>query len=171
MELLKTMFLAPVTTDEIKEIIKKLKSNSSGWDGIISNIIKQTYPNMLEPLCHIINLSFDKGCVPDQLKLANVVPTFKNGDAKRIASYRPISVLPVFSKIFERLMYIRLTKYVTKNNILSNSQFGFKKGHSTYMALTILIDKITKAIDKKTIQLDYFYILLKLFTLLTITSY
>ena len=46
-------------------------------------------------------------------------------------------------------MYIRLNKYVTKNNILSNSQFGFKKGHSTYMALTILIDKITKAIDKK----------------------
>ena len=80
---------------------------------------------MLEPLCHIINLSFDKGCIPDQLKLANVVPNLKNGDAKLIANYRPISVLPVFSKIFESLMYIRLTKYVTKNNILSNSQFGF----------------------------------------------
>ena len=51
---------------------------------------------MLEQLCHIINLSFDKGCVPDQLKLANVVPIFKNGDAKLIANYRPISVLPVF---------------------------------------------------------------------------
>ena len=68
------MFLAPVTTDEIKEITEKFKSNSSGWDGIKPKIIKQTYPNMLEPLCHIINLSFDKKCLPDQLKLANVVP-------------------------------------------------------------------------------------------------
>ena len=63
-------------------------------------IIKQTHPNMLEPLCHIINLSFDKGCVQDQLKLAKVVQFFFNGDAKLIANYRPISVLPVFSKIF-----------------------------------------------------------------------
>ena len=69
---------------------------------------------MLEPLCHIINLSLDKGCVPDQLQTPNVVPFFLNGDAKLIANYRPISVLPVFSKIFERLTYIRLTKYVTK---------------------------------------------------------
>ena len=65
-------------------------------------------------------------------------------------------MLPVFSKIFEGLMYIRLTKYVTKNNILSNSQFGFKKGHSTYMALTILIDKITKASDKKSHTIGLF---------------
>ena len=108
------MFLAPVTTDEITGIIEKFKSNSSGWDGIKPNIIKQIYPNMLEPLCHIINLSFDKGCVPDQLQIPNVVPFFLNGDAKLIANYRPISVLPVFSKIFERLTYIRLTKYVTK---------------------------------------------------------
>ena len=94
------MFLAPVTTDEIKVIIEKPKKiSSSGWDGIKPNIIKQTYPNMFEPLCHIMNVLFDKGCVPDQLKIANIVPIFKNGDAKLIANYRPISVLPVFSKI------------------------------------------------------------------------
>ena len=69
-----SIILAPVTTDEIKGIIEKFQSSSSGWDGIKPNIIKQTYSNMLEPLCHIINLSFDKGCVPDQLKLANLVP-------------------------------------------------------------------------------------------------
>ena len=64
---------------------------------------------MLEPLCHIINVLFDKGCVPDQLKISNVVPIFLNGDAKLIANYRLISVLPVFSKIF----YFRLTKYIS----------------------------------------------------------
>ena len=73
------MFLAPVTTDEIKGIIENYKSStsSSGWDGIKPNIIKQTYSNMLEPLCHIIYLSFHNGYVPDQLKIANVVPIKK----------------------------------------------------------------------------------------------
>ena len=78
----------------------------------------------------------------------------KNGDAKLIQTTGPS--LCLFSKNFEGLMYIRLTKYVTKNNILSNSQFGFKKGHSTYMALTILINKITKASDKKSHTIGLF---------------
>ena len=104
---------------------------------------------MIGPLCYIINVSFDKGHVPDELKIANVEPIFKKGDATLIKNYKPISILPVFSKIFKRLIYNRLNKYIVKHNILSNSQFGFKKGYSTYMALTILIDKITSAMDKK----------------------
>ena len=144
-----SMFLAPATTDEIRIIIEKLKNCSSGWDGIKPNIIKQNYSGMIGPLCHIINLSFDKGYVPDELKIANVAPIFKKGDATLIKNYIPISILPVFSKIVERLIYNRLNKYIVKHNVLSNSQFRFKKGYSTYMALTILIDKITSAMDKK----------------------
>ena len=90
-----SMFLAPATTDEIRIIIEKLKC-SSGWDGIKPNIIKQTYSGMIGPLCYIINLSFDKGHVPDELKIANVAPIFKKGDATLIKNYRPISILPVF---------------------------------------------------------------------------
>ena len=83
-------------------------------------------------------MSFSKGCVPNQLKIAKVTPVFKNGDPSLIQNYIPISVLPVFSKIYERLMYNRLMDYVTKNNnILSKYQFGFRKGYSTDMALTI----------------------------------
>ena len=93
-------------------------------------------------------MSFSKGCVPNQLKIAKVTPVFKNGDPSLMHDYRPISVLPVFSKIYERLMHNRLTYYVTKNNILSKYQFGVRKGYSTDMALTILIDKITNAMDK-----------------------
>ena len=70
------MFLTPTTTDEIRIIIDKLKNCSPGWDGIKPDIIKQTYSSMIEPLCHIINLSFDKGYVPYELKIANVVPIF-----------------------------------------------------------------------------------------------
>ena len=143
------MFSAPATTDEIRIIIEKFKNCSSGWDGIKPNIIKQTYSGMIGPLCYIINLSFNKGHVPDELKIANVEPIFKKGDATLIKNYRPISILPVFSKIFERIIYNRLNKYIVKHNILSNSQFGFKKRYSMYMALTIPIDKITSAMDKK----------------------
>ena len=100
MEYIKTLFLAPATTDEIRIIIEKSKNCSSGWDGIKPNIIKQTYSGMIGPLCYIINLSFDKGHVPDELKIANVAPIFKKGDATLIKNYRPISILPVFSKIF-----------------------------------------------------------------------
>ena len=65
-----------------------------------------------------------------------------------ISNHTPISALPTFSKLFEKLVYSRLTKYIDKHIILSYYQFGFKKGYSTYVALTILIDKITSAIDK-----------------------
>ena len=82
---------------------------------------------MIEPLCHIINLSFGKGYVPYELQIANVGPIFFKGDATLISNYRPISVLPVFSKLFEKLVYGRLTKYIDKHNILLNYQFGLKK--------------------------------------------
>ena len=68
------MFLTPTTTDEIRIIIDKLINCSTGWDGLKPDIIKQTLCSMIEPLCHIINVLFDKGYVPYELKLANVVP-------------------------------------------------------------------------------------------------
>ena len=143
-----SMFLTPTTTDEIRIIIEKLKNCSPGWDGIKPDIIKQTYSSMIEPLCHIINLSFDKGYVPYELKIANVVPIFLKGDATLISNYRPISVLPVFSKIFEKLVYSRLTKYIDKHNIWSNYHFGFKKGYSIYMDIfTGLFLDFAKAFD------------------------
>ena len=62
-------------------------------------------------------------------------------------NYRPVSVLPVFSKILERLMYNRVIKCINKHDILYKYQFGFKKGHSTYMPLTIIIDNIVEALE------------------------
>ena len=90
------MFLAPATTDEIRIIIEKLKNCSSGWDGIKPNIIKQTYSGMIGPLCYIINLSFDKGYVPDELKIANVVPIFKKGGPTLIKNYRYFYITSIF---------------------------------------------------------------------------
>ena len=63
------------------------------------------------------------------------------------SNYRPVSILPVFAKLLERLMYDRLIAFVNKNNILHSFQFGFQKGKSTYMAVVMLIDKISEALD------------------------
>ena len=62
-------------------------------------------------------------------------------------NYRPVLVLPVFSKILQRLMYNRVIKFINKHDMLYKYQFGFKKGHSTYMTLTIIIDKIVEALE------------------------
>ena len=158
-----SMYLSPTTPDEIKGIIKNFKNSSPGWDGIKPIIVKQAFSNLLDPLSYIVNLSFDQGYVPDQLKIADIVPVFKNGDTSLINNYRPISVLPVFSKVFERLMYNRLMNYIMKHNILSNSQFGFRKGYSTDMAISLLIDKISKAIDTKEHVIGLFLDLAKAF--------
>ena len=77
-------------------MIERFKTSSAVWDDIKLNIIKLTYSDMLEPLYHIINTSFDKGHVPNQLKLATAIPIFKNGDDKYIPNYNPSMYCPFF---------------------------------------------------------------------------
>ena len=112
------------------------------------------------PLIHICNISFQKGVFPTELKIDNVVPIYKSGDEMIFTNYRPVSVLPVFSKLLERLMYNRLIEFINANNLLYEYQFGFQKGKSTHMALTFLIDKITEALDQGNCVIGIFYWLL-----------
>jgi hypothetical protein len=81
------------------------------------------------------------------MKVARVDPLFKSGKDTIISNYRPVSILPVFSKLFERLMYDRLMNFSTANNLLYKYQFGFRCNYSTSMALVTLVDKIMSAID------------------------
>ena len=83
------------------------------------------------------NMSLQKGCFLEKLKIAGVTPIYKADDVNEIENYRPISVLPCFSKILERIMYNWLFKYLTKNEILYEEQFGFQKGHSTEYGINI----------------------------------
>ena len=101
-------------------------------------VLKNCFGALQKPLLHVFNLSIVKGIFPDDLKIACVTPVFK-GDEK---NYRPISVLPCFSKILERIMYNILYNHLIKNNILYSKQFGFQKGHSTEYAIIQLIGQI-----------------------------
>jgi len=78
---------------------------------------------------------------------AAIIPLYKSGDKKLVNNYRPISLLPSFSKIFEKVMAIRLTKFLTNHNILYKYQFGFRPKHTTSMAINLLVDKITECLD------------------------
>ena len=127
-------------------ILKDMKSSSPGWDDISPRIIKQTYKCFLEPLVHISNISILHGVFPNELKIANVIPLYKGGESKLLVNYRPVSVLPVFSKLLERLMYERITEFIDENEVLYNLQFGFRKNHSTTIALSLLNDKISKSL-------------------------
>ena len=89
------------------------------------------------------------GIFPNELKKANVVPIFKSGDDMVFSNYRPVSVLPIFSKLLERLVYNRLIKFINDNKLLYDYQFGFQRGKSTQLAVMMLVDKITEALDNK----------------------
>ena len=103
------------------------------------------------------NLSLTTGIFPDQLKIARVVPIFKSDDKFAVNNYRPISVLPFFSKIIERLMYIRVLNFLNKNIVLKKQQYGFREKHSTSMALLKLVDQITDELDNKQFSTGIFY--------------
>ena len=94
----------------------------------------------------ILLIKFD-GIVPDQMKIARMIPLFKAGDRSLFTNYRPISILPSFSKFLEKVVYNRLHNYLSKLEILCDDQFGFRKNHSTSLALIDLYEKISLALD------------------------
>ena len=136
-----------VNADEVIKIIKNLKEGSSGWDDISASIVKKTYNSFIAPITHILDISIKNGIFPNELKIARVIPLFKSGDNMLFSNYRPVSVLPVFSKILERLMYNRLLKFINEHDILYKYQFGFRADHSPNLALLFMVDKISDALE------------------------
>ena len=159
-----SFFLSPTDKDEILSICKLLKSGtSSGFDDIKTDIIKAVADHVAFPLTHIFNLSLSTGVVPSRLKIAQVIPIFKNGDCHDSCNYRPISVLPVFSKILERNMHKRLYNFISRFNILDNCQFGFRPNRSSYMAILKVYNIISNDLDNKKHTLGIFLDLSKAF--------
>ena len=109
------------------------------------SIIRESIQIISEPLSHIVhvNLSIAYGIVPGQMKIARVVPLFKADDPSLFTDYRPVLILPSFSKFLERIIYNRILDYLTNFHILCDNQFGFRKNHSTMLALIDLRNKIS----------------------------
>ena len=141
-----SLYLSPATPIEIQNIISKLKpKTSSGHDNISPKLIRKC-PHIALPLTFIANLSISTGVFPQNMKIAKVIAIHKKGNLAQIENYRPISLLPTFSKILERLIYNRLFDFLNKHKLLSQSQYGFRKNMSTEYAITELQDRIVKDI-------------------------
>lgn len=129
---------------------KQLKTlhrhKSTGLDELPPGIIKDCAAEISKPLTFIINLSIISGKVPSLWKEAKIVPIHKGGD-KKPENYRPISILPIFSKILERAVKNQLSDFLEKNKLLTNSQFGYRQERSTKLASTFVFDDIRKHID------------------------
>jgi hypothetical protein len=139
-----SIYLYPTTPGEIDFYIKKLKFSKSpgGSDYFLSSHLKLVSHVVCGPLAKIFNKCISDGCFPEELKLAKVIPLYKSGSPQLMNNYRPISLLSLFSKIFEKIIKARLLDYTEQNNFLTKSQYGFRKRSSTTLAVTDLISSI-----------------------------
>ena len=127
-----SIFLEDITVNEISEIICEL-SNDKASD--IPIVVLKHYKSVLSPiLAKIFNNCISNGIFPDPLKVGKITPVYKKGANDDIGNYRPVSVLPIFGKIFEKIFYSRIYSFMCSKNIIK-SQFGFRKYHSTNHAI------------------------------------
>ena len=122
-----TFNLRTVHPDEVNKVISLLKSSDScGLDNINSRVIKLATKELLPAITHVINLSILQGIFPGEWKIAKVIPMHKKNETIYPANYRPVSLLPIFSKILERVVFNQLNEYFEENQLLHPSHHGFR---------------------------------------------
>ena len=156
--------LNEVNEQSVIKIIENLPLKSScGFDDMSSKFIKQITPSIITPLTLVINQIFNTGIFPDKLKIAKVVPIFKKGDNTLMNNYRPISLLPVISKVIEKIICTQLSSYFENNKLFYDSQYGFRPNHCTEQATLELTDRIIPAMDNNDVPIGIFLDLSKVF--------
>lgn len=139
-----------INTNEVLSAIKGVKSNSKyPLYEIPPFIFKKTADIISNPLSFIFNKCINGSYYPSSFKTAKVIPLPKTGDKTDINNYRPISILPFLNKVFEKIIFKRLINFLSKHNILSKNQFGFRKNHSTTHALHAILHKIYESLNSK----------------------
>ena len=142
-----SFFFSPVSPNEIDKLIYSLKNKQSQLNCIPAKVLKFV-SHIISPLLSvIINNSISQGVFPDSLKIARVVVIFKDGDRSLIPNYRPISLLPLLSKIFEKVAHKQLCNYLNSNNVLFNHQYGFRAGRSTENAIVHFLQYLYSNLD------------------------
>ena len=141
-----SLYLRPTDSDEILKEINRLKTKATL--DIRVSLLKHVKQKIVNGLVIIFNKSFEEGKVPEMLKIAKVIPIFKGENPTDPNNYRPISLLSIFDKLLEKVMYNRVNAFLTKHKIFYKYQFGFRKNHATADALSEVIDFIYKSLDE-----------------------
>lgn len=140
--------IKPVSEGELRNIILSFPNKySSGYDEIPMPVIKNSVDLLIKPLMHVINSSFISGIFPPKLKTSKIKTVFKKGNQYDPENYRPLSIVPTISKIFEKAMLVQLINYLESNNLFDDYQHGFRSGKSVVTAGIDLIETIVDTVD------------------------
>ena len=156
-----SIFLNDCSTSELLDIIKDLDNNKSS--DIPIRVIKKT----AHVICPFLSLYFNRymaaGHFPDTLKVGKVTPIFKKGNTEDVGNFRPVSTLPIFGKIFEKIIYKRIYEFAVSQKILNQNQFGFRKSHGTSYAVNYSVKIVQDALKQRKHMLGIFIDLSKAF--------
>lgn len=122
-----SLYLSPITAHEVSSTIKGIKNSTScDVDGIQIRPVKEVSDVIAPILAHIFNVCLTKSVFPVNMQVAKVTVLYKKGDRNDLGNYRPVSILPVFSKAFEKLLHTRISSFIEKHNLLTPAQYGFR---------------------------------------------
>ena len=138
-----------VHKEEVLAILERVKIDKSpGPDGIYPRILWEAREEIAQPLALIFVSSLSTGTVPEDWRIANVVPLFKKGSRDNPGNYRPVSLTSVVGKVLERIIRDRIYNHLERNNLIRDSQHGFVKGRSCLTNLIEFFEKVTKEVDE-----------------------
>ena len=144
-----TLDFQRVEQNTVQSILHSLKVNkAAGLDRIPARLLKDAEAELAPSITYLVNKSISDGIVPDLWKVARVTPLYKSDDKLQVENYRPISVLPVLSKVVERVVHSQLNAHLHQLDFLYQHQYGFRRGHSTEQAITQLNNWVLQSIDK-----------------------
>ena len=139
-----------ITAEMVEKYLKRLNaSKSQGPDNFHPKLLLETLDEIKEPSTEIFKTSLQEGTVPNDWKLANIVPSHKKGSKSSPENYRPISLTSVVSKIMEKLVRDKIMEHMEGNNLFTKHQHGFRKGYSCVTQLIDVCDKWTEELDNK----------------------
>ena len=158
-----SIFLSPVSASEVESLICNLKNVKQNLDNIPVFLLKIFAKFISRKIGILINKCFSHGIFPDCLKFASIVPIFKSGSPLDLGNYRPISLLPIMSKIFEKCIFERIYSFVTRFSLITPCQFGFLRGLSTQNAIVSLTEYLYETLNSREIAIAVFIDLSKAF--------
>jgi len=136
----------PVTASDIAQCLKAIDPRkATGSDGVPGIVLQKCADTLSPILTSIINSSLTLGTVPSSFKHSHVCPLYKSGDQTSARNYRPVSLLPIVSRVLEHFVKEQLSSYLQRNNLYPPSQFAYRKSHSTEDALVLATNRWYRA--------------------------